>query len=82
MIHRLKIIAWPQSSYGAGWEDKDRGFRQDAADRYTPVMRQRIDLDHLHSQALRHLPRQIDGLPPGPVPPACPCNLEQLLAVD
>jgi Domain of unknown function DUF29 len=82
MIHRLKVIAWPQTSYVAGWEDEDLGFRQDAADRDTPAMRQRIGLEHLYSQALRRLPRLIDGLPPGPVPPACPWTLEQLLAVD
>ncbi|HUB16778.1 MAG TPA: DUF29 domain-containing protein [Acetobacteraceae bacterium] len=82
MIHRLKIMAWPRSSHVAGWQDEDLGFRQEAADRYTPAMRQRIDLDHLYSQALRRLPREIDGSPPGPIPSACPWTLEQLLAVD
>src|ERR1700758_4774154 len=57
MIHRLKVIAWPQTSCVAGWEDEDLGFRQDVADRDPPAMRQRIGLEHLYSQALRRLPR-------------------------
>ena len=37
ITHRLKVIAWPQSSAVEGWQDEDLRFRQDAMDRYTPA---------------------------------------------
>lgn len=81
ITHRLKVIAWPQSSAVEGWQDEDLRFRQDAMDRYTPAMRQRIDLARIYSRALqRRLPRQIDGLAPQPVPSTCPWTLDELLS--
>lgn len=58
IIHRLKVMAWPQSSAVPGWQDEELGFRQDAADRYTPAMRQRIDLAQIYRRALQRLPAQ------------------------
>jgi hypothetical protein len=80
IIHRLKMIAWPQSSAVAGWQHEEPHSRQDAADRYTPAMRQRIDLTRIYRRALQRLPKQVDGLPPQPVPDACPRTLDELLS--
>jgi Domain of unknown function DUF29 len=79
-LHRLKVMAWPQSSAGAGWQDESLHFRQDAVDRYTPAMRQRIDLARIYRRALQRVPKQIDGLPPQPLPDACPWTLDDLLS--
>ena len=35
IIPGLKVMAWPQSSPVAGWQDEELQFRQDAFDRYT-----------------------------------------------
>jgi Domain of unknown function DUF29 len=80
IIHRLKVIAWPHSSAVAGWQDEEQHFRQDAFDRYTPAMRQRIDLARIYRRALQRVPKQIDGLPPEPLPDACPWPLDELLS--
>ncbi len=80
LIHILQVQAWPTSGEVPHWEAEARGFRDDAADRYTPSMRQRINLDRIHRRALRRLPASIDGQPPRPVPDQCPMTLDELLA--
>lgn len=82
ILHGLKADAWPLSSNVPHWEAEARGFRDDAARRFTPSMRQRIDVAELYVRALRRMPSTIDGLPPLPVPPACPVTLDELLAPD
>ncbi len=52
----------------------------DAADRYSPSMRQRIDLARLYRRALRILPETIDGQPPTLVPEVCTVTLDELLS--
>jgi Domain of unknown function DUF29 len=80
IIHRLKVIAWPQSDAVIGWQDEELHFRQDALDRYTPAMRQRIDLARIYRRALQRVPKQIDGRPPQTLPDACPWTLDDLLS--
>ena len=80
ILHRLKVMAWPQSSAVAGWQDEDLRFRQDAADRFTAAMRQRIDLARIYRRALQRLPKQLDDLAPQPVPDTCPWTLDELLS--
>ena len=82
IIHRLKVMAWPQSSAVAGWQDEELHFRQDACDRYTPAMRQRIDLARIYRRALQRVPKLIDGLAPQPLPDACPWTLDELLSEE
>jgi Domain of unknown function DUF29 len=79
IIHRLKAMAWPQSSAVAGWQDEELQFRQDVFDRYTPAMRQRIDLARSYRRALQRVPKQIDGLAPQPLPNVCPSTLDDLI---
>ena len=80
LAHMLKAEAWPQSREVPHWQAEARGFRGDAADRFAPSMRQRIDIDRLHRRALRRLPDTMDGQPPLPVPAVCPVTLDALLA--
>ena len=80
LVHMLKAQAWPLSRDVPHWQAETRGFRDDAADRYVPSMRQRIDVDRIYRRALRRLPATIDGQPPLPVPAVCPVTLDELLA--
>lgn len=82
LIHMLKVKAWPQSRDVPHWESEARGFIGEAADRFAPSMRQRIDLDRLYRRALRRLPATMDGVPPLPVADTCPVTLDELLAED
>jgi len=82
ILHMLKASAWPQSGEVAHWKAEARRFRGDAADRFAPSMRQRIDMAKIYRRALRAMPETIDGQPPLPVPPICNVTLDELLAED
>ena len=79
LIHALKAEAWPLSRDAPNWRADAIRFRADAADRYAPSMRQRIDIDRIYRQALRALPETMDGQPPLPIRTAIP-TLDELLA--
>ena len=82
ILHGLKADAWPLSREVPHWEAESRGFRDDAARRFTPSMRQRIDIADLYLRALRRMPDTMDGQAPLPVPGACPVTLDELLAEE
>jgi hypothetical protein len=82
LAHMLKAEAWPLCRDVPHWQADARRFRGDAADRYTPSMRQRIDLARIYRRALRALPDMIDDQPPLPVREVCPFTLDELLAED
>jgi hypothetical protein len=82
LIHMLKASAWPLSREVPHWEAESRVFRSNAERRFSPSMRQRLDLGRLYRQALRGLPDTIDGQPPLPVPDVCPVTLDELLSED
>jgi hypothetical protein len=79
LLHILKAEAWPNSQAVPGWRAEARRFRGDAASRYSPSMRQRIDLARLYERALEGMPETIDGQPPLPVPDSCAMTLGELL---
>ena len=79
LVHDLKSEAWPLSREVPGWRAEARRFRGDAADRFTPSMRQRLDVARIYRRALRAMPDSIDGQPPLPVPTVCPVTLDELL---
>jgi hypothetical protein len=82
LIHMLKAEAWPLCRDAPTWRADAITFRADAADRFAPSMRQRLDLARIYHQALRALPATMDGQPPQPVPENCPVTLDELLAED
>ncbi len=82
LIHMLKGDAWPVSRDAPTWRADAITFRADAADRFVPSMRQRIDLARIYRQAVRALPDMMDYQPPRPVPETCPVTLDELLAED
>jgi len=79
LVHMLKAAAWPLSPYVAHWEAETIGFRDDAARRFTPSMRQRIAVADLYARARRRMPDTIDGQAPLPVPAECPVTLDEML---
>jgi hypothetical protein len=82
LTHMLKAEAWPLSRERAHWQAEARRFRGDAADRFAPSMRQRIDLAKLYRRALRAVPETIDGQPPLPMAEVCGVTLDELLNDD
>jgi hypothetical protein len=82
LIHVLKAEAWPESRDAPTWRADAVNFRAEATDRFVPSMRQRIDLARIYQQAIRAIPRSIDGRAPLPIPDVCPVTLDELLADD
>lgn len=79
LVHILKAQAWPNSLAAPSWESDAWLFRAQARDAFSPAMRQHIDLVKLYSDAVRALPRSVDGQPPLPVPGQCRMTLDELL---
>jgi hypothetical protein len=77
--HMLKAHCWPLHRDAAIWRADALDFRAQAGRRFTPSMRQRIDMAELHHEAVRTLPETMHGLTPLPVPTELP-TLEELLA--
>ena len=79
LAHRLKAQAWPTSREVPGWLAEARRFRDDAGSRFSPSMRQKIDVAKLYRRALRALPETIDDQSPLPLPQVCAATLDELL---
>ncbi len=77
--HFLKAEAWPASRDASTWRSDSIDFRAQARRRYTPSMRQRIDLAEIYADALEALPEFMDDIAPGPLPAPCPFTLDELL---
>jgi hypothetical protein len=82
LLHDRKARAWPLSRDVPNWSAEARRFRGDAASRFAPSMRQRIDPAKIYRRAVRAMPETIDDQPPLPIPESCPMMLDELLAVD
>ena len=82
IIHRLKAIGWPDAVDVDNWQADAERFRGDAADRFTPSMRQRLDMTHIYRRALRAVPARMDGKPPLSLPTECPWSLDEMLSDD
>ena len=80
LMHMLKAEAWPTVRDAPNWRAEAIRFRGDAADRFSPSMRPKIDVARLYRRSLRALPDTIDGLAPLPVPQPCPVTLDELLS--
>jgi hypothetical protein len=80
LVHMLKAEAWPLARDAPHWRAEARRFRGDAAARFAPSMRQRIDMAKLYRRALLAMPETLDAQAPLPVPPACLVTLDELLS--
>lgn len=79
MVHRLKALGWPEARDVPNWLADSRLFGAQAAGRFTPSMRQRLDLPRLFRRARRAIPAAMNGHPPQTLPDDCPWSLEELL---
>jgi hypothetical protein len=83
MVHLLKVRAWPDSPASALWREEIYRFLDDAEDRFSPSMRQRIDIDALYAKACHRALRGTDVSGSArPLPDHCPFTLDDLLAAD
>jgi hypothetical protein len=83
IVHLLKLQAWPDSTAADHWLTEIVVFQRNARRRFTPSMRQRIDLGALYADALDSL-RAGDrrSNTPRPWPDANKLTLDQLLNGD
>ncbi|MGH7153983.1 MAG: DUF29 domain-containing protein [Acetobacteraceae bacterium] len=80
LLHELKAQAWPHSLAVEHWQDEALSHRVNAGQHFEPEMRPRIDIATLYQDALRAMPKTIDGKPPLPFPRECPFSLDDLLS--
>jgi hypothetical protein len=80
ILRDLKAEAWPRSRDVSHWRAEARIHRRDARRRFSPSMRQYINIAELYADAMAGLPDDMDGLLPLPVPPDCPVTLDEILA--
>jgi hypothetical protein len=80
LLHLLKLWLLPNSEVVGHWRAEVVAFQKNAARRFAPSMRQRIDLAKLYDDAIEQLEAggQLPGSP-GRWPAACPFTLDQLL---
>jgi hypothetical protein len=69
-----------QSLAVPAWQAEARLFRRQARRRYTPSMRQRLNIAELYADALAALPDSMDGLAPQLVSTTCQTTIDELLA--
>ena len=80
LVHILKAEGWPLARDAENWRADARGFRSQAANRFAPSMRRKLDMGRIYRQALRALPETMDGQPSQPLPETCPATLDELLS--
>ena len=88
IIHLLKLLASPDSDARNHWLWEIDAFQTEAQERFTPSMRQKLDIGALYARSLRHM-RRADrrdvtphGPEPRPWPEANPFTLDDLLNAD
>ena len=83
LAHLLKGQAWPGSQSVEHWMDEADAFLGDVGRRFSPSMRQRIDLEGLYARALGRVRRATDRTgTPRELPLTVPFTLQELLAGD
>ena len=83
IVHLLKAQAWPESLARGHWQAEAIGFLADARDRFTPSMRQGIDLTRIYAVARTQVAGLVvDSRPAEAVPGENPFVLETLLRGD
>ncbi len=80
LVHLLKVQGWPNNQATDHWRGEIGSFQADAAQRFAPSMRRRINLTTLYDKARAQLDGiKYDGVSPEPWPEACPFILDELL---
>jgi len=80
LVHLLKVHGWPDSQSLEHWRGEIGSFQKNAARRFSPSMRHRIDVAKLYSDAVEQVESvRYDGITPQPWPAMCPFTLDDLL---
>jgi hypothetical protein len=80
LTHLLKLRFWPNDQAAPHWRGEVVTFQRDAAQRFAPSMRQRIDLERLYRDAVAAVTAiRSDDTAQTALPDRCPFTLEQLL---
>jgi len=83
MLHLLELHLWPDDPAAIHWAMETDAFLGDAALRFSPSMRQRIEPSDIYSRASRLLRRKTEARAGHPaIPTVCPWTLDQLLDGD
>jgi hypothetical protein len=80
LVHLLKLHGWPKSPSVDHWRAEIGSFQKNAARRFAPSMRQRLDVAKLYRDAVEQLEGlHYDGVAGRLGPVACPLTLDELL---
>ena len=82
IVHLLKVHGWPDHPSVQHWREEIAAFQAEAAQRFAPSMRQRIDLERLNARALKQLKVADYGRPPPAWPTDWLPTVDQLLNDD
>jgi hypothetical protein len=83
LVHLLKLHGWPGLGACRHWRSEIVAFQTDAQRRFTPSMRQRIDLDAIYARAVLQIePLRYGGRPALAAPTTCPVTLDALLSAS
>ena len=83
LVHLLKLHGWLGHSARNHWREEIAAFQGNAAARFAPSMRQRIDLETVYARAKRQVAQlPYADRPARTPPPACPVTLDQLLTAS
>jgi Domain of unknown function DUF29 len=81
LVHLLKLHGWPGLGACRHWRSEIVAFQTDAQRRFTPSMRQRIDLDAIYARAVLQIePLRYGGRPALAAPTTCPVTLDAVLS--
>src|SRR3954454_25004022 len=73
LVHLLTVHGWPESAAAGHWRGEVVSFQADAAQRYAPSMRQRIDVEALYRVAREQVQAsRYDGRDALPLPETYP----------
>jgi hypothetical protein len=83
LFHFIKVAVDPDNDAVRHWLSEIAAFQGDAARRYAPSMRQRIDLDDIWRQVKRRAGLELlDGDTFSRLPDKCPFELDELISVE
>ena len=79
LVHLLKVQGWPDNPAVDHWRGEIGSFQADAAQRFAPSMRRRINLGILYDKARGQLKGiRYDGVSPAAWPAECPFTLNEI----
>jgi hypothetical protein len=81
-LYDTDILIWSEHQADPHWRGEVNTFLADAQDRFSPSMRQRIDLAALYAQALSRLRDEARGKRDPRLPENCPFVLDDLLVAE